>query len=156
MTTEPKAAIHYLTVQDILWINHEVTREVLPYKYAQLEEATFGQYAYGGSHDVIKQAATFLSAFSRLKPFERGNRGTAFIAVLAFLALNGHIIVLEPSRASDWYQKGSGRTTDARAAILNAIAEGDPQPMDLRPAIRTIVRDLLKVYDGELETIETA
>ncbi len=156
MTTEPKAAIHYLTVQDILWINHEVTREVLPYKYAQLEEATFGQYAYGGSHDVIKQAATFLSAFSRLKPFERGNRGTAFIAVLSFLALNGHVIVLEPARASDWYQKGSGRTTDARAAILNAIAEGDPQPMDLRPAIRTIVRDLLKVYDGELETIETA
>ena len=156
MTTEPKAGIHYLTVQDILWINHEVTREVLPYKYAQLEEATFGQYAYGGSRDVIDQAANFLSSFTRLKPFERGNRGTAFIAVMAFLALNGHTVVLEPSKASDWYLRASGRTVDARIAILNAIAEGDPQPLDLRPAVRTIVRDLLKAFGGELANIENA
>ena len=82
MTTEPQAAIHYLTVQDILWINHEATREVLPYKYSPLEEATFGQYAYGESSDVISQAARFLSSFGRLRPFEDGNRATAFIAVL--------------------------------------------------------------------------
>jgi death-on-curing protein len=156
MTTEPQAGIHYLTVQDILWINHEVTGEVLPYKFAQLEEATFGQYAYGGSRDVINQAATFLSSFTRLKPFESGNRASAFIAVMAFLALNGYSIVLEPARATDWYMRASGRTIDARAAILNAIAEDEPQPLDLRPAVRTVVRDLLKVYGGELEAIENA
>jgi len=146
MTTEPQAATHYLTVQDILWINHEVTNEVLTYKFAQLEEATFGQYAYGGSHDVVKQAATFLSAFSRLRPFSDGNRATAFIAVLAFLALNGYTVVLDPSNALDWYERASGRASDARAAILGAIAEGDPEPRDLRPPVRTIVRDLLKAY----------
>jgi prophage maintenance system killer protein len=156
MTTEPQAATHYLTVQDILWINHEVTGEVLPYKYAQLEEATFGQYAYGSSKDVINQAASFLSAFTRLKPFEAGNRGTAFIAVMAFLTLNGYTVVLEPSRSSEWYLRASGRTIDARTAILNAIAEGDPQPLDLRPAVRTIVRDLLKAYGPELHAIENA
>ena len=146
MTTEPQAAMHYLTVQDILWINHEATREVLPYKYAQLEEATFGQYAYGESSDAITQAAKFLSSFGRLRPFEHGNRATAFIAVLTFLSLNGYTIALKPENALTWYEKASGRASDARAAILNAIAEGDPQPMDIKPAVRTAVRDVMKMY----------
>jgi prophage maintenance system killer protein len=153
MTTEPKAAIHYLTVQDILWINHEVTGEVLPYKHLQLEEATFGQYGYGGSANVVDQAANFLSAFGRLRPFERGNRGTAFVAVLSFLALNGHQLVLENSRAAAWFEKASGRTADAKAAILNAIAEGGPQPDDIKPAVRTTVRDVIKAYSTTVESL---
>ncbi|MEO7454455.1 MAG: hypothetical protein ABIV13_06800 [Fimbriimonadales bacterium] len=146
MTTEPRAATHYLTIQDILWINHEVTNEVLPYKFSQLEEATFGQYAYGGTHHVIDQAATFLTGFSRLRPFSSGNRGTALIGVLSFLALNGYRVVLDPTQAADWYERAAGRTADARGAILGAVAEGEPTPRDVRPAIRTIVRDMLKAY----------
>lgn len=153
MTTEPRAAIHYLTVQDILWINHEVTNEVLDYKYAQLEEATFGQYAYVGSHDVIKQAATFLSSFGRLRPFANGNRATAFIAVLSFLSLNGYNIVLGPENAVSWYERASGRAADSRVAILSAIAEGEPQPMDIKPAVRTTVRDLLKAYSAAVASL---
>lgn len=154
MTTEPQAAIHYLTVQDILWINHEVTGEVLNYKHLQLEEATFGQYGYGGSTNVIDQAATFLGAFGRLRPFEHGNRATAFVAVLSFLKLNGHQLVLEPARAGDWFEKASGRTSDAKAAILNAIAEGVAQPDDIKPAVRTTVRDVLKAYAAAVALID--
>lgn len=153
MTTEPQAGIHYLTVQDILWINHEVTHEVLPYKFAQLEEATFGQYGYVGSQDVLQQAAGFLSAFAKLRPFSAGNRATAFIGVLAFLSLNGYTIVLEPEHALSWYEKASGRKSDALAALRNAIAEGDPQPADLKPAVRTTVRDVLKAYADAVEAL---
>jgi prophage maintenance system killer protein len=154
MTTEPQAAIHYLTVQDILWINHEVTNEVLPYKFAQLEEATFGQYGYVGSNNVIDQAASFLTAFSRLRPFSAGNRGTALISVLSFLALNGYTVVLEPQNATAWYERAAGRTADARGAVLGAVAEGDPMPRDLKPAVRTIVRDMLKAYPDAVTNLE--
>jgi prophage maintenance system killer protein len=154
MTAEPRAATHYLTVQDILWINHEVTNEVLPYKFSQLEEATFGQYAYGGTHHVVDQAATFLSGFSRLRPFSAGNRGTALIAVLSFLALNGYAVVLDPNNAAAWYERAAGRAADARAAILGAVAEGEPAPRDVRPAIRTIVRDMLKAYADAVVNLE--
>ena len=153
MTTEPQASIHYLTVQDILWINHEVTNEVLPYKYAQLEEASFGQYAYGGSQDVIRQAARFLSGFSKLRPFAAGNKATAFIAVLTFLSINGYQIALDPANTASWFEQASERMKDSRPAILQAVAEGDPQPADLRPAIRTVVRDLLKEYSGVVESL---
>jgi prophage maintenance system killer protein len=146
MTTEPQASVHYLTVQDILWINHEVTNEVLPYKYAQLEEATFGQYAYGGSQDVVQQAATFLSAFSRLRPFAHGNRASALIAVLTFLSINGYQIALDPANAAQWFEQASERSADSRVSILKAVAEGAPQPMDIKPAVRTTVRDLLKAF----------
>lgn len=153
MTTEPQTGIHYLTIQDILWINHEVTGEVLPYKHLQLEEATFGQYKYGGSTSVVDQAATFLSAFGRLRPFERGNRATAFVAVLSFLKLNGHQLVLDPARAVEWFEKASGRTSDAKAAILNAISDGVAQPDDLKPAVRTTVRDVIKAYPSAVESL---
>jgi prophage maintenance system killer protein len=154
MTTEPQAAIYYLTLQDILWINHEVTGEVLEYKHLQLEEATFGQYGYGGSSNVIDQAATFISAFGRLRPFAAGNRATAFIAVLAFLSLNGYALALEPQNAGSWFDRASGRASDARAAILGAIAEGDRQPMDIKPAVRTTVRDLLKTYESAVASLD--
>jgi len=146
MTTQPQAGIHYLTVQDILWINHEVTNEVLPYKFAQLEEATFGQYAYGGSHDAMKQASTLLAAFGRLRPFSAGNRATAFVAVLSFLVMNGYSLALDPANAVAWFEKASGRTSDALAGIRDAVAEGEPQPQDLKPVVRTTVREVIKTY----------
>lgn len=153
MTTEPQTAIHYLTVQDILWINHEVTREVLPYKFAQLEEATFGQYAYGESKDVKRQAGAFLAAFNRLRPFTRSNRATSFIAVLAFLQINGVTVDLTPERALPWIEKASGRTIDAQAAIQEITGDSGPQPMDLKPAVRTTVREILKAYASVVESL---
>ena len=44
-----KPALHYLTIQDILWINLQVTKKVQHFNYARLEEGTFYQYGYGRS-----------------------------------------------------------------------------------------------------------
>lgn len=153
MTTEPQAAIHYLTVQDILWINHEVTGEVLSYKHLQLEEATFGQYSYGGAQGVVEQAATFLSTFGKLRPFQGGNRATAFVAVLSFLKLNGHRLTLDPAIAGDWFAKASGRASDAKSAILNAVSEAPAEPDDIKPAVRTTVRDVIKAYQDAVRSL---
>lgn len=45
--------LHYLTVQDVLWINLQATRKVQHFNYAKLEEATYCQYAYGESNTLL-------------------------------------------------------------------------------------------------------
>src|SRR5688500_6656775 len=93
-------SLRYLTVQDILWINVQVTRKVNRYDYARLEEATFYQYAYGDSEELVKQAQRFLRGFVKQKPFEAGNEPTAFVACMAFLQMNGSGIGLSDEDAS--------------------------------------------------------
>jgi prophage maintenance system killer protein len=60
------------------------------FDYERLEACMAAQYGYGGSRRVFDQAAGFLRAFSRQRPFERGNARVAFLAVTAFLAANGY------------------------------------------------------------------
>jgi hypothetical protein len=127
---------------------------VRPTHCAQHQEAPYGHYGYAGRTNVNDQAASFLPAVSRLRPFSAGNRGTALNAVLPFLALNGYTVVLEPQKATAWYERAAGRTADARGAVLGAVAEGDPMPRDLKPAVRTIVRDMLKAYPDAVTNLE--
>ena len=84
------AKLNYLTVQDVLWINLQLTGKVHHYNFAKLEEATFYQYSYGTSTDVLNQAARFYCGFSRLKPLEAGNEATALIGLISFLEANGY------------------------------------------------------------------
>lgn len=136
--------IHYLTVQDVLWINQEVTKEVNDFKYAQLEEATYAQYAYGKSKDVLTQAGQFLERFMRLKPFTSGNKATAFVATLTFLLMNGYDVVLDPARATQWAldvieQRVSGREAIKQIALPRA-------PTHIKPVVRTLVHEVIEKY----------
>lgn len=81
--------LHYLTVQDMLWINLQVVGEVVPFDYARLEDGTYLQYGYGASTDLRAQAARFLAGFAKKQAFERGNEPTGFLAFVAFLRMNG-------------------------------------------------------------------
>src|SRR5437868_2533377 len=103
------ASLHYLTVQDILWINLEITKQSLPFDYLRLEEAIFYQYAYGESSMLFPQAARFVRGFVKMHPFEAGNEATAFVGCLAFLKING------------FEAKGSGKTM---TEWFNLISKG--------------------------------
>ena len=81
--------MRYLTVQDLLWINLQVTQKSNPFEFDKLEESVNYQYGYGGSCDVLAQAENFLSGFKRNAPFSAGNDKTAEVAHRAFLLLNG-------------------------------------------------------------------
>jgi len=81
--------LHYLTVQDVLWMNLQVTRKVQHFRYARLEEAVYYQYAYGENRGLVAQAARLAGGFLRMHPFEAGNVATAFLAVAVFLRING-------------------------------------------------------------------
>lgn len=84
--------VQYLTVQDILWINLQVTGTVNPYEFMKLEEGTNYQYGYGGSHDVPAQAKRLLSGLKKNAPFSAGNDETAEVAFRSFLGLNGFTV----------------------------------------------------------------
>lgn len=135
------AAIHYLTVQDILWINLQVTKKVNHYNFARLEEATFYQYAYGESNSLLKQAARFLPGFLRMKPFDSGNLATAGVAFLAFLELNHSPLNVGDDQLIGWFDQASKNRTSTLEALSGNVRESDHHGHDLsvRQAIQTVV-----------------
>jgi death-on-curing protein len=143
--------IHYLTVQDILWINHEVTKKIDQFKYLQLEEATNLQYGYVKSENVLQQAGTFIEGFMKLRPFTEGNRKTAFVSTLAFLKINGYDIVLDPDDAVSW----AVAVADGKKRGVDAICEiiGERTPPSLAPTVRTEVRHILEKYSAAIEQL---
>lgn len=138
------AQLHYLTVQDILWINLQVTDKVHHFNYAKLEEATYYQYSYGESRSVVPQAARFLLGFPKLRPIEAGNDATTFIACLTFLEINGMTIDLLDANARMWFEGVQARTVDAQEAI-RAIAKPS---LDHHASVnvRATVKDLIRNY----------
>ena len=99
------STLHYLTVQDFLWMSFELTEEIQPFNFAKLEEAVNTQYSYGSSNDLAKQAARLLKEFRRMKPFAKGNEAMAFLGTAAFLELNGYDINLEGPGALTWVRR---------------------------------------------------
>ena len=145
--------IHYLTVQDVLWVNNEVAKKVNTYKFAQLEEAVFYQYGYGKSEDVIAQAGGFLEGFIKLRPFESANKGTAFVSVLTFLQINGYDLNLPPEEAAKWAMRVADKEVKGIDAI-KSIADKSSRPIELKPAIRTQVHDVMEKYESALAELE--
>ena len=135
--------LHYLTVQDVLWINQQITEKIETFHYAKLEEATYYQYAYGESRDVISQSARFLVGFPKMNPLEAGNAATTFVSLLTFLQLNGYHITLKDSEAVAWYesvQSGSAKASDAIKAIAKQDL-GHHHPADVRSVVKDVLRD---------------
>lgn len=138
--------LHYLTVQDILWINLQATKKVQHFSYAKLEEATYYQYAYGDSKELVGQAARFLSGFVRMHPLDAGVEATAFVAVATFLRINGAELRVADGEGAAWMRSASATIESAREA-LDAAIEVDPHPHHgLKPDVRAAVRETMGCY----------
>lgn len=126
-------ATQYLTVQDILWINTQITKTTNSFEFAKLEEATFYQYGYGISSNVLKQAANFLAGFMKKAPFGVADDATAFVAFVAFLNLNGYELNLPDREAAEWVRRVKSGEINAAEAVekLTHLGAGhheqDPQ-----------------------------
>jgi death-on-curing protein len=94
--------LRYLTVQDVLWINLQVSGRVNGFDYATLEEATFYQYAYGDSKELLSQAQRFLHGFLAKSPISAANEATAFVAFATFLRLNGVHLSVDDAEGAEW------------------------------------------------------
>lgn len=123
---KPSLALRYLTVQDMLWINLQVTKKVNSFDFEKLEEAVFYQFGYGPSMDVIPQAERFAKGFADRSPFPSGNLATAFVGFASFLYLNGQSLEVEDGAAASWFAE---------------IVTGNGN-------LRNKVRDMAIVYEG--------
>jgi death-on-curing protein len=144
------AKLHYLTVQDILWINLQATKKVQHFSYAKLEEATYYQYAYGESNELVGQAARFLSGFLKMRPLDAGNEATAFIGLVTFLHINGLRLNIDDSSAAEWIRISSISTEVAREALA-AITEAEhDHHSPIRPDIRAAIRGVMERYPSAI------
>ena len=126
--------MRYLTVQDILWIHLQLGGTNDAYRYADLEEATFYQYAYGDSRSVQDQAARLLWGFTKKAPLATHNEEVARLATQAFLIANGFTLTAPlPASASE-----------SLAAAKEAIHEAsEPDPHAHPAEVRAILDDLM-------------
>jgi prophage maintenance system killer protein len=133
-------ALTYLTVQDILWTNLRVTGNVQTYRFADLEEATYYQYAYGGSSDVLRQAERFLTGFAAKAPLGKANEATAFVGFVAFLRLNSYDLNLGDDTAAGIFgkAKGTGWISDLVSPVEDHHGEGKA---NVRAAITSVLND---------------
>jgi prophage maintenance system killer protein len=133
-------SLQYLTVQDILWINLQVTKKVQRYNYAKLEEAAFYQYAYGDSKDVISQTARFIPGFLKMNPFDVANRPTAFVAGMAFLLLNGYNVKAKDGQdILSWFEKVSDRKQAQNSVCDGVEKDHHEHHLDVRGAIDKVI-----------------
>jgi len=147
------ASLNYLTVQDVLWINRQLTKRDVPFQFATLEEATFYQYAYGSSADAVGQAARLIGGFRKLAPFAEANDATAFVATLAFLRLNGQSVSLKDKDAAAWFERAQ-----ADGSVVSEISaaghghHGDPDP---RAEMQAVFDAYPKTLDSLLKVAVT-
>ncbi|GIV05114.1 MAG: hypothetical protein KatS3mg016_0689 [Fimbriimonadales bacterium] len=147
----PSFEWRYLTLQDLIWINSEVTKSPQPYSYDRLEEATYYQYSYRQSRDVLLQAARFLWGYLKYRPFARGNLATALIATLVFLQINGYETRLPVEHAAEWIEQVALRRKHPLDAIRQiaapAIAGKRPEPL------RERAHHLIEQYESALHQL---
>jgi len=147
----PSFEWRYLTLQDLIWINSEVTKSPQPYSYDRLEEATYYQYSYRQSRDVLLQAARFLWGYLKYRPFAQGNLATALIATLAFLQINGYETHLPVERAAEWIEQVALRRKHPLDAVrqiaVPAVVGKRPEPL------RELAHHLIEQYESALHQL---
>lgn len=144
--------MHYLTVQDFLWISQELTKKVQKYNFATLEEAVFSQYSLGGSRDLAGQAARLLRDFPRLKPFDKGNEACAFVGLLAFLASNHKSLRLEPGEALSWVREQM-KSAGAKDAIASRLEDAHVHGTHGLASVREVTAEALANYGEAISAL---
>jgi prophage maintenance system killer protein len=150
---EPET-LHYLTVQDMLWINLQVTKQVNAFDFAKLEEAVFYQYSYGKSLDVLRQAGQFVSGFAKNKPFTAGSEACAFVGCIIFLNLNGYQVSLTDIEGSAWFEKACSSQVSGTEAVRNTAKRQEvAHHASLEPPVEELVREVIARYPQTVVTL---
>ena len=141
LDTPNATAMKYLTVQDMLWINLQVTKKVQHFNYARLEEATYYQYGYGASRDIARQAGRFVGGFMKLHPFDAGNEGTALLGCAAFLLMNGLKLNVPDAEAAGWLEdvKSGKMRAEESLPTLHEECAHSTSLSDVRDAVRLAI-----------------
>lgn len=140
------ATLSYLTVQDMMWVNLQLTKEPQPWNYATLEEGVFYQYGYGKSADLIAQAASFLTGFAAKRAFKTGNEACAFVGFVAFLEMNDHTLNLSDAEATSWVAEAFSHPEKAAEMLQSKLGNIHTHTHHGTPDARAILGDVLARY----------
>jgi prophage maintenance system killer protein len=152
---EPESlpSLHYLTVQDMLWINFQITKKTHSFDFAKLEEGVFYQYAYGGSADVLQQASQFANGFAKNRPFTQGNVACAFVGTVAFLLMNGFGLNLSDDDGVAWMERCLNSQNAAKAAIQETAVQDESTHSALLQNVQQSVGEVLQRYPKTIEAL---
>lgn len=139
-------ANEYLTVQDHLWINLQVTKSAPKWDFAKLEEASNFQYAYGTVTDLFARAARYAVGFAKNQPFGAGNEATAAVGLLTFLGVNGYELTSAPTHLVEWFVNLAGASDPAeQLRSMTKPADGHGHP-----TVESVAKHLLSVHGAAL------
>ena len=141
--------MHYLTVQDVLWIHLQIAKKPGKFKFASLEEATNYQYAYGKSHDVLAQASRFFSGFAAKSPFDSANRAVAFAAGVVFLELNGYHFNPKEKDLIGWLDRASSPATSKETIEASTSTHEHAHHVESR----TVAKEVMEKYDSTIKKL---
>lgn len=147
------ANLHYLTVQDMLWINLQATRKVQHFNYARLEEATFYQYAYGDSSSLIPQAGRFLTGFLKMHPFDAGNESTALIACATFLNMNGAVFKVSDEDAEGWLDRVMTKQISGFDAVTQSCEQDPHCHAVLKPDVKSVTKAVVAQFQSTIDLL---
>ena len=145
-----RESVNYLTVQDVLWINLQVTGKVNRFSYARLEEATYYQYAYGESNHIPAQVARFVPGFLKMKPLDEANKVTAFVAAVTFLEMNHFHVDLNDKAAVDWFNDLADKTTQQKA--LDKLKH-DKGHHDHAESVKVVAESVMSRFPKSISTL---
>lgn len=104
--------MRYLTEEEVITINYLVIENYSPKEpkgiidanllnssLARPRQTVFGEDAYP---DVFSKAAALFESLAKNHCFYNGNKRTAFVSLLQFLAYNGYRFKMEPKKAEDF------------------------------------------------------
>lgn len=144
-------SLHYLTVQDMLWVSLQLTKKVQGFRFAELEEATFYQYGYGESTSLYPQAAKFLTGFIKKAPFDESNEAIALVGCLGFLKING--VELETADLAAWFRAIENGSAEALAVIEKDAHVDAHAHHGLVPDIRAGLGEILIRHETALQAL---
>lgn len=141
--------LNYLTVQDVIWINTQVSGAVQTFDYEALEDSVYCQYGYGTQVDLESQAARLMASIVSRAPFEKGNEATAFVATVTFLTANHRQFNMETSKATAWFHSA---IADPSAGAM-AQAFGSEAEHHEHAGIQSIASEILKRFSATVESL---
>lgn len=146
--------LHHLTVQDVIWIHFQLTRRVEPFRYSEVEEATYAQYCYGKTCTPVEAAARLLCALVKKRPFPTANEALALVAPLALLRLNGYSFSIPDGEALAWLVQTiaeDGSTVERIEGACTRDGHSASHATTVQEAVRAVLESYPSTIRGLLD-----
>ncbi len=142
-----------LTVQDVMWLHTQVTGSTDDWSWARLEEAVAYQYPYGSRNAIAARAANFALGMVKIKPFPSHNKATAFAAMAAYLALNGHSLHLADNEGADFFLSMLSNPDSAEAMVAVKLQEHPAHHSGKGFDAQTTAQDSLAAFSATIKSL---